>query len=160
MAEKDDRDAELLRRDLAVEVPEIADRFRPAVRICEMAEIAGSCARPVAAMVVGVDREARSVERAREPRVAGAVLGEAVGDLYDRPRPPLRQPPPPEQRDAIVGAKPELAPWHVPPFPPAAPSDARICCRHQKRTWAKRQAGGPGPAAAARAAHMLFCGGK
>ena len=38
---------------------------------------------PVAAMVVGVSRVARGVERGGETGVAGAVLGEAMGDLHE-----------------------------------------------------------------------------
>ena len=39
MAEKDDREARLLRGDPPVERPEVADRFRPAVAVGEMAEV-------------------------------------------------------------------------------------------------------------------------
>ncbi len=81
-----------------------------------MAEIGGRRARSVAAMIVRVCPVARSVERSREPRIAGAVLGEAVGDLDDRLGPPVRQPAPAQEARPLLGAKLELPCPHRPPF--------------------------------------------
>ena len=67
----------------------------------------------MAAQVDGVDAVARRVERAGEPGVAGAVLGEAVRDLDDRARAPVRQPAARQKPRAVLGAKEELAPRHV-----------------------------------------------
>ena len=53
-----------------------------------MAEIGGGGLGSVSAMIVGVSPIADPIERGGEPRVASAMLGEAVGDLQDRPRPP------------------------------------------------------------------------
>ena len=78
----------------------------------EMAEIGRGGLGPVSAMVVGVHRIARGVERRGEPGVAGAVLGEAVGDLHNRPRAALGQPAAREQALPVVGPKLELAPRH------------------------------------------------
>ena len=55
---------------------------------------AGGGLRPVAAMVAGVNRVAGGVERRGETGVAGAVLGEAMGDLHHRARRPFGQPAP------------------------------------------------------------------
>ena len=74
-----------------------------------MAEICGRGLGPVAAMIVGVSRVARGVQGSRQPGVAGAVFREAVGDLYDCPRTAFRQPTPPQEGVAIVGAKVEFA---------------------------------------------------
>ena len=109
MAEEDDRRPWLFRGDQAVEGPEVADDLVPSALVGEMAEIGGGRFGPMAAMVVGVSPIARFVERCRETGVAGAVLGEAMGDLQNRARRTFRQPTPPQKRLAIVGAKLELA---------------------------------------------------
>src|SRR5262249_39815090 len=70
--------------------------------------------RPMTAMVVGVNGVARGVERGGETSIAPAVLGEAVGDLHDRPRPSLGQPAAREQAVPVVGEKRECAPRHSP----------------------------------------------
>ena len=80
-----------------------------------MAEVGGRARGPVAAQVDGVDPVARRIERGGEPRVAGAVLGEAVRDLDDRLGAPVRQPAPPQEPHAVLGAKDELAPRHSSP---------------------------------------------
>ena len=81
----------------------------------EMAEIGRGRFRPVAAKIVGVDAVAGGVERRGETRIAGAVLGEAMGDLHDRPRASLRQPATRKEGLAVVGAKRELAFRHSRP---------------------------------------------
>ena len=112
MAEEDDRRPRLLGGDQAVQGPEVADDLVPSAFVGEMAEIGGGALGPMAAMIVGVNRVARGVERGGETRVAGAVLGEAMGDLHDRARRTFRQPTPRQQGLAIVGAKVEFAPRH------------------------------------------------
>jgi hypothetical protein len=120
MAEEDDRNAGLVRGDQAVERPKITHRLRPAILVGEMSEIGGLRARPVAAMVVGVDPVARFVERRRKAGIAGAVLGEAMRDLHDCPRSSVRQPAPPEKPRAVMGLKRELGRRHVPLLPAGA----------------------------------------
>ena len=115
MAEEDDRNARLLLGDQPVHGPEIADDFSPSAVVGEMAEVGGGRLRPVATMVVRINRIARGVERRGEAGVTGAVLGEAVGDLHHRPRPPFRQPAPGQKALPVVGAKLELAPRHSRP---------------------------------------------
>ena len=112
MAEEDDRRPRLLGGDQAVQGPEVADHLVPSALVGEMAEIGGGGLGPVAAQVVGVDPVARGVERGGETGVAGAVLGEAVGDLHDRARAPFRQPAARQQALPVVGAKHELAARH------------------------------------------------
>ncbi len=112
MAEEDDRRPRLLGGDQAVEGPEVADDLVPSALVGEMAEIGGLSLGPMAAMVVGVSRVARGIERGGETGVTGAVLGEAMGDLQNRAWRPLRQPAPREQGLAIVGAKLEFALRH------------------------------------------------
>src|SRR5271166_5357298 len=73
----------------------------------------------MSAQVAGVSPVARPVQRAGETGIARAVLGQAVRDLDDRPRRPLRQPAAPEKQRAVIRAKPKLAPRHGPPFFPA-----------------------------------------
>src|ERR1700733_2277700 len=114
MAEEDDRRPRLLRGDEAVEGPEVANDLVPSAFVGEMAEIGGRSFGPVTAMVVGVSRVARGIERVGERGVAGAVLGEAMGDLQNRARRTFRQPTAPQKRLAIVGAKVEFAPRHSP----------------------------------------------
>src|ERR1700677_1617348 len=126
MAEEDDWRPRLFLGDQAIEGPEVAHDLVPAALIGEMAEIGGGRLGSVTAMIVRVSRVARGIERAGQTGVAGAVLGEAMGDLHDRARRPFRQPTPPQQGLAIVGAKRELAPWHLPPpIMPTAMSDER-----------------------------------
>ena len=110
MAEEDDWNARLLFGDQAVQGPQVADDLVPSALVGEMAEIGRRSLGPVAAMIVGVNGVAGGVERRGETRVAGAVLGEAMGDLDDRPRAPLGKPTPRQEVLAIVGAKVELAP--------------------------------------------------
>jgi hypothetical protein len=117
MAKEDDRNARLLLGDQPVHGPEIADDFSPSPVVGEMAEVGRSGLGPVAAMVVGVNRVARGVERRGEAGVAGAVLGEAVGELHHRPRPPFRQPAPGQKALPVVGPKLKLAPRHSRPYP-------------------------------------------
>src|ERR1700727_3167861 len=109
MAEEDDSSARLLGGDPAVQGPEVADDLVPSAFIGEVAEVGGGSLGPMAAMVVGVDRVARGVKCGGEPGVAGAVLGEAMGDLHDRARRTLWQPTPRQKGVAIVGAKLEFA---------------------------------------------------
>ena len=116
MAEEDDRRPRLLGGDQAVQGPEVADDLVPAPFVGEMAEIGRGGVRPVAAMIAGVDCVACGVERGGETGIAGAVLGEAVGDLHDRARTPSWQPATREQGLAVVGAKRELAPRHFRPL--------------------------------------------
>ena len=80
------RRARLLGGDQAVQGPEVADDLVPSPFVGEMAEIGRGRFRPVAAKIVGVDAVAGGVERRGETRIAGAVLGETMGDLHDRPR--------------------------------------------------------------------------
>ena len=94
MAEEDDWRPRLLARDQAIEGPEVADDLVPPAFVGEMPEICRSRLGPVAAMVVGVSRVARSIQRRGETGVAGAVLGEAMGDLHNCARRPFRQPAP------------------------------------------------------------------
>src|SRR6516165_1070329 len=108
MAEEDDSSARLLFGDEAVQGPEVADDLVPSPLVAEMAEIGSRGAGPVTAMIAGVNRVARGVERGGEARVAGAVLDEAMGDLHDRPRAPLGQPAAREERLAVLAAKLEL----------------------------------------------------
>ena len=109
MAEEDDRRSRLLGGDQAVQGPEVADHLVPAALVGEMAEIGGRGLGPVAAQVVGVNPVARVVERGGETGVAGAVLGEAMGDLQNRARAPFRQPAARQQGLPVVGAKREFA---------------------------------------------------
>jgi len=81
-----------------------------------VAEVGRRRGGPVAAMVRGVGGEAGGVQRRREPRVTGAVLGEAVSDLDGRARRSVGRPAPAEETDAVFGLKEELAPRH--PRPP------------------------------------------
>ena len=92
MAEEDDRNARLLLGDQPVHGPEVADDLAPSPVVGEMAKVRRGGLGPVAAMIAGVDRIAGGVERRGEARVTGAVLGETMGDLHHRPRPPLRRP--------------------------------------------------------------------
>ena len=108
-------DARLLFGDQAVHGPEVADDLVPSALVGEMTEIRGGGLGPVATMVVGVNRVARGVERRGQTRVAGAVLGEAVGDLQNRARRTFGKPTPRQEVLAIVGAKVELAPRHSAP---------------------------------------------
>ncbi len=113
MAEKDDRKPRLLRGDQPVEGPEVADAFRPAVPVGEMAKVRRGRGGAVAAQVRGVGGVAGRIEGLSEPRVAPAVLGEAMGDLDDRARRAVRQPAPAEESDAVLALKDKLAPRHV-----------------------------------------------
>src|SRR3984885_4429579 len=141
MAEEDDRRPRLLGGDQSVERPEVANDLVPAALIGEVAEIGGGRLWPVTAMVVGVGRVARGIERSGETCVAGAVLGEAMGDLHDRTRRTFWQPTPRQQGLAIVGAKVEFAPRHLPPLIVAVPWRAgthwNLACIRERR-----QAGG------------------
>ena len=128
MAEEDDRNARLLLGDQPVHGPEIADDFAPSAVVGEMAEVGGRGPRPVAAMVVRINRIARGVERRGEAGVTGAVLGEAVGDLHHRPRPPFRQPAPGQKALPVVGPKLELAPRHSRPSRPGLRPAFGPCC--------------------------------
>ena len=112
MAEEDDRQPRLLGGDQPVERPEVANDLVPSALVGEMAEISGRRLGPVTAMVIGVSRIARGIERGGETGVAGAVLGEAMGDLQNRARGTFRQPTPPQKGLAIVGAKLEFASRH------------------------------------------------
>ena len=118
MAEEDNRNARLLLGDQPVHGPEIADDFSPSAVVGEMAEVRRGGLGPVAAIVVRVNRVARRVERRGEAGVAGAVLGEAVGELHHRPQAPFRQPAPGQKAPPVVGSKLELAPRHSRPYPP------------------------------------------
>src|ERR1700722_3080701 len=109
MAEEYDRRPWLFRGDQTVEGPEVADDLVPSALVGEMAEIGGRRLGPMAAVVVGVSRIACFVERCRETGVAGAVLGEAMGDLQDRARRTFRQPTPCKKHLAVGGAKVEFA---------------------------------------------------
>src|SRR3984957_19679731 len=112
MAEKHDRRPRQFRGDPAVQGPQVANDLAPTAFVGEMAEIGGRSFWAVTAMVVGVSRVARGIERGGETGVAGAVLGEAMGDLHDCARRTFRQPTPREHGLAIVGAKVELATRH------------------------------------------------
>ena len=114
MAEEDDWNARLLGGDQAVQSPEVADDLVPSPFVGKMAEIGGGGLGPMTAMIVGVSRVTRSVERSGKTGVAGAVLGEAMGDLHNRARRTFRQPKPREEGLAIVGAKVEFALRHCP----------------------------------------------
>src|SRR5579871_6778396 len=105
MAEKDNGDAWLLRRDEAIESPKVADTSRPPVSVGEMAQIGRSARRPVTPQVERIDPIAGGAERTGHACVAGAVLGKAVGDLHDPPRRPVRQPAPGEEFDSVVGTE-------------------------------------------------------
>ncbi len=113
VAEKDDSEPRLLRGDQPVEGPEVADTLRPAVPVGEMAEVRGGRGGSMAAQVGGVGRVAGRIERRSEPRVAPAVLGEAMGDLDHRARRAVRQPAPAQKADAVLALKDKFAPRHV-----------------------------------------------
>ena len=78
----------------------------------------------MAAQVGGVGRVAGRIEGLSEPRVAPAVLGEAMGDLHDRARRPFGQPAPPKKAEAVLGMKDELALRHRLPPPGAFPIES------------------------------------
>src|ERR1700733_16036422 len=115
MAEEDDRRPRLLGGDQAIERPEVADNLVPPALVGEMAEIGGGTARPVPAMIVGISPVACGVEGGGDTRVAGAVLGEAMGDLHKSARATFGEPTPPQEGLTVVGAKRELASRHPRP---------------------------------------------
>src|SRR5580692_3456273 len=112
MAEEDDWNARLLGDDQAIERPEVADNLVPSALVGEMAEIGGRSLRSVPAMIVGVNAIPRGIEGGGDPRVTGAVLGKAMGDLHHRVRGIFGEPTPREQGLAIIGAKLEFARRH------------------------------------------------
>ena len=75
----------------------------------------------MAAQVGGVGRVAGRIEGLSEPRVAPAVLGEAMGDLHDRARRPFGKPAPRKKAVTVVGTKGELALRHRLPPPRSLP---------------------------------------
>src|ERR1700722_1378671 len=109
MTEEDDWLPRLLRGERAVQSPEVADDLVPSAYIGEVAEVGGCRPGPVTAMVVGVDRVTCGVKRSGQTSVAGAMLGEAMGDLHNRARRTFWQPTPRQEGLAIVGAKVEFA---------------------------------------------------
>src|SRR3984957_17427407 len=115
MAEEDDRRPRLLGGDQAIERPEVADNLVPPALVGEMAEIGGGTARPVPAMIVGISPVACGVEGGGDTRVAGAVLGEAMGDLHQSARATFGEPTPPQEGLTVVGAKRELTSRHPRP---------------------------------------------
>jgi len=102
MAEKDQRQSRKVRGDAASDSLEVVEAFAPAVRIGEEAEIGRGAIRAVAAMVVGDDDVAGVGQGEREPFVARAVLGEAVGDLNAGARRPVGRPAAGEDRAAAA----------------------------------------------------------
>ena len=114
MAEEHDRRARPFGLDQPVEGPEVAKDLLPAAAVGEMSEVGRRRRWSVAAMVVGVDRVSGGVERRRETRIAGRMLGEAMGDLDGRPRRPPGGPTPAEKAQAVCALEGEFVPRHCP----------------------------------------------
>lgn len=102
MAEEHERQTGKISADAPADRLEVVEAFAPAVLRGEEAEICGRAARPVAAMIARIDRKAGAGERDREPLVARAMFGEAVGDLHREPRRRLGPPAPHEDHAAVA----------------------------------------------------------
>jgi hypothetical protein len=102
MAEKDQRQSRKVRGDPASDSLEVVEAFAPPVRVGEKAEIGGRAVRAVAAVVARCHDIAGVGRREREPFVARAVLGEAVGDLNAGARRPVGRPAAGEDRAAAA----------------------------------------------------------
>ena len=89
---------------------QVVDHPRPAVTFGEQAAATRRLA--VAAMVVGVDRVPVVGQALREAGVAGAVLGQTVGDLHDPLRVCLGQPAVHEDLGAVCRGQREVAALH------------------------------------------------
>ena len=92
MAEKHDRQPRKVGRDAAIEAPEIAEAFRPALALSEKTEIGWRGRLAMAAMIVGVNAVSLGRQRLGQPRIAPGVFGQPMRDLYDRMRFAIRQP--------------------------------------------------------------------
>src|SRR5215468_4857069 len=92
----------MARRDLAIELPKVADTLVPAVVLGKEAEIRRClCRTSVPAKVVGIDSVTPVRQRRGQSGIAPGVLGKPMHDLDDRLGRGIRRPAIGEERDAV-----------------------------------------------------------